>query len=65
MNSTDKCYKRLNATTGVYTDFCECVSGYQRDGSGKCVDIDECTMSELHCAGKICQNTVGSFICGE
>lgn len=41
----------------------ECVSGYRRDASGNCEDINECEESNPCNHG--CKNTYGSYICDE
>lgn len=42
---------------------CECDDGYRDDGTGQCLDIDECESSTACPAGAACANTEGSFTC--
>ncbi|WAR04750.1 MLP-like protein [Mya arenaria] len=41
---------------------CECESGYERDGSNNCVDVNECTAGTGECA-QSCTNTPGGYAC--
>uniref|UniRef100_F1KPH9 Latent-transforming growth factor beta-binding protein 1 n=1 Tax=Ascaris suum TaxID=6253 RepID=F1KPH9_ASCSU len=42
---------------------CHCVNGYERDDSGKCVDIDECSLPNGCHPLAICVNLPGSHAC--
>lgn len=44
---------------------CACQPGYEDDGTGACVDIDECANTEEPACGPNanCQNSVGAFAC--
>ena len=49
---------------GWVTDSCVCNTGYEKNGSGTCVDINECTVPSHNCdANATCSNTDGSFTC--
>ena len=43
--------------------FKKCETGYDRDDSGKCVDIDECQNKTICKIGEYCSNTAGSHSC--
>lgn len=63
----DECSLRLDLCPNgrcIDTDSgyeCECLDGFKADGSGQCVDADEC--AEGKCRGGTCRNTEGSFVC--
>jgi len=50
-------------TNGSYT--CQCDTGFERESSGKCRDIDECTSGTHKCdtASNACDNLIGSYRC--
>lgn len=49
---------------GWVTTACTCSAGYEKDGTEKCVDINECTVPSHDCVtNSTCTNTVGSFTC--
>ena len=48
-------------TFGSFT--CECVEGYEKNNSGKCKNINECSQKSLNNCQQNCIDTEGSFIC--
>lgn len=51
--------------TGPGTKFCKgCATGYKKDESGDCIDINECAEGSFECdKGKHCENTAGNYTC--
>ncbi|CAD5122659.1 DgyrCDS11069 [Dimorphilus gyrociliatus] len=49
-----------NNIVGGYT--CNCPSGYEKNGSYACKDLDECALNIDKCQQK-CTNNIGSFAC--
>ena len=69
----DECARGTHTCTG-YLETCEntvgsfncpCISGFEKDASGRCEDIDECAEGTHTCnaPSETCRNTVGSFEC--
>ena len=42
---------------------CQCQEGYQRNSTGVCIDIDECTAGTSKCQ-QTCINIIGGYECG-
>lgn len=42
---------------------CVCDEGYEDDGAGECVDVDECAASDPCPDDRACENTEGGFVC--
>ena len=43
---------------------CQCIGGFERNETGTCVDIDECSASAHGCSkNSTCSNTDGSYMC--
>ncbi|KAG7223797.1 hypothetical protein INR49_026480 [Caranx melampygus] len=52
--------------TKLCSDSSCCSQGYDWSAERGCVDIDECSLPDPPCApAQVCENTPGSFICGE
>ncbi len=55
---------KAGCTSGWDTAACTCASGYAKDGSAVCKDVNECTAGTAGCnANATCANTAGSFTC--
>lgn len=54
-------WRTLDGSTPNFTAIClPCTTGFQKDTSGHCVDINECTTNPCR---HTCLNTVGSYSC--
>ena len=59
---TSRCNGENQACRNTLGSFiCDCISGYEIQSDGSCVDINECV--EGHQCDQICHNTVGSYYC--
>lgn len=56
-------WRLLDGSPANFTAICQpCESGFQKDATGNCVDIDECSAGDAPCR-HTCLNTEGSFRC--
>lgn len=56
-------WRLLDDSPANFTTICDpCEEGFQKDTSGNCVDIDECSGGGGSCR-HTCRNTVGSYSC--
>jgi hypothetical protein len=56
------CVNQITESGTTYA--CGCGTGFEDDGSGTCVDVDECTAGTGTCkTGATCENTDGGYAC--
>lgn len=56
-------WRLLDDSPANFTAICQpCESGFQKDATGNCVDVDECSAGDAPCR-HTCLNTEGSFRC--
>ena len=59
---TTRCNAKHQVCKNTFGSFiCDCISGYEIQADGSCVDVNEC--EEGHQCDQICRNTVGSYNC--
>ncbi|XP_071101363.1 uncharacterized protein [Haliotis cracherodii] len=71
----DKCQSDINECSSVVCPtnsdcinapgsyYCDCHTGYQDSGNGRCEDINECLSTTVSVCDHVCNNTIGSYLC--
>ena len=59
---TTRCNAKNQVCKNTFGSFiCDCISGYEIQADGSCIDINEC--KDGHECDQICRNTIGSYNC--
>ncbi|KAH3861667.1 hypothetical protein DPMN_024601, partial [Dreissena polymorpha] len=60
---TNPCGNNQNCMNTFGSYYCECNTGYHRNVSNKCEDVDECSSPTKNYCSQRCDNNMGSYTC--